>query len=75
VNNLKTTVKKLRHASAKYPEFGSIRPIVQKPDTLIAFGQFSRIYHKYFNNKHLIPAMDGQYTLSDTCQSTGFSAD
>ena len=65
----------MQHDTTKYPEFGSIRPGVQKPDTLTTFGQFSCIYHTYFNNKHLIPAMESQYNLADTGQSTCFSTD
>jgi hypothetical protein len=35
---------------------------LKKPDALTTHGQFNSIYHKYSNNKHLIPAKDGQFT-------------
>lgn len=34
---------------------------VQKPDTLTMSSRFNCSYHKYFNNKHLIPARGGQF--------------
>jgi len=37
-------------------------PSVQNPDALTTSGQFSCSNHKYFNNKDLIPAKDGQIT-------------
>jgi hypothetical protein len=37
---------------------------LQKPDTLTTSGRFNCINHKLFKNKHLIPAMNGQFTLA-----------
>ena len=42
---------------------------MQKPDTLTTSGRFNCNYHKYFNNKHLIPAKDGQCTPAKGGQS------
>jgi hypothetical protein len=38
--------------------------IVQEPDTLTTSGRFNYNYHKYFNNKHLIPAKNSQSTAA-----------
>lgn len=35
---------------------------MQKPYGLTTSGRFNCNYHKYFNNKHLIPARGGQFT-------------
>jgi len=42
--------------------------VVQKPDALTSYGRFNSNYHKYFNNKHLIPARNGQFTPAESGQ-------
>jgi Domain of unknown function (DUF3387) len=36
--------------------------LLQKPDTFTTSNRFNCNYHKYFSNKHLIPAKDGKFT-------------
>lgn len=35
---------------------------MEKPVVLTTFGRYKCNYHKCFNNKHLIPAKDGQFS-------------
>ena len=35
---------------------------MQKPEFLTTSGRINCNYHKYVNNKHLIPADEGQFT-------------
>jgi hypothetical protein len=44
---------------------------MQNPDALTISGRFNYNYHKYFNNKHLIPAKDDQFTPEKDDQSHG----
>jgi len=41
---------------------------VQNPEGLSTFGRRLRQYHKYFKNKHLTPARDGQIAPADCDQ-------
>jgi uncharacterized SAM-binding protein YcdF (DUF218 family) len=36
--------------------------IVEKPGVLTTFGRSKWNYHRWLNNKHLIPEKDGQFT-------------
>lgn len=45
-----------------------ILAILQKPDALTTSGWFNNNFHKYFTNKHLIPAKDGQLTPAKSGQ-------
>jgi hypothetical protein len=43
--------------------------MLAKADTLNTAGRYKFDYHKYYNNKHLIPAKNGQFTPPKRWQS------
>jgi len=48
-----------------YPSGQNSGPKLQRPDGLTTSGRFNSNYHKYFINKQLIPARDGQFTPAE----------
>jgi hypothetical protein len=45
---------------------------MQKPDSLTTSGRLNYNFHRYFNNKQVTPAIDGQFVPADSGQIQWF---